>query len=804
MTEEFGSTYDEEYCRDIIMEFVQMEGQPPEQRSSGKTSPFKKYTNKLKNKVIKDHIMTNRNSKENAPQSTRSNLRLLPDRPRQGLKPVSVSRTRSRMASKPSKSIKQRQNLKTRSISCDNISPEKVNNLSEEKSVKDVQAFSTRHSVERLPTLSKFDEERIVWLKNLEDDIQFNDERRRKTVLSRQRIIESSPSTSPSTDPPSSDPSTCVSIDNSPNVARKGGVLAGKVNEIDHTHRLINIRKDEINLSNTSNLVNGNTTDLCKHPNQSQLSSMDHELSTNRPETRNQIVDTAMEKASTKESTKEKENTNRNDVDEDEDSLMDDKTYDIEENKISNVVHNDSIEDNCKFEASDVIMNKTWTKDEIIALQTNSTETKENNLNNNTSTILEPNVEVIEEIENTAQIDSIPIKDIKIQNVVPLAPNVTNISTEVEDNNNEGSGMKAHDASASLTNNNEKIDDETDENVPSDQRMPIKRRRDGSKSRTRKKSKDPKSQTRPDLSAECFIVSRGWQMDQNKLCRSLDKIKGVNFSRVQAATTINRVIESIRPHQDAVVIHICSQELMEAAQSIVTVPNGLDSGFTKYSHQGNLAMGLSVVQSIATVLGRHIFTAAGQNRSTQFIISLPLPMTLIPLLPPNYEITEKDVKNLGELRRSFNAHLKSTLCKCPNVQCCDNENLASTMASAALFNSVSLTSGSTPTCNGETKSGESGDEKVESRKLLNDNNQLTSAGMKKLARNWEIYLTMVSKGKEGQLILRRPSEESSGSNTSSNNNPDDFQNGGNRRMSSSGESAGSERSIEGRAPWKPY
>ena len=124
--------------------------------------------------------------------------------------------------------------------------------------------------------MSKFDEERIVWLKNLEDDIQFNDERRRKTVLSRQRIIESSPSTSPSTDPPSSDPSTCVSIDNSPNVARKGGVLAGKVNEIDHNNRLINIRKDEINLSNTSNLVNGNTTDLCKHPNQSQLSSMDH------------------------------------------------------------------------------------------------------------------------------------------------------------------------------------------------------------------------------------------------------------------------------------------------------------------------------------------------------------------------------------------------------------------------------------------------------------------------------------------------------------------------------------------------
>ena len=52
MADDFESVHEEDYCRDIIMEFVHMEGQPAEQRSSVR-SPFKKYTNKLKNKVIK-------------------------------------------------------------------------------------------------------------------------------------------------------------------------------------------------------------------------------------------------------------------------------------------------------------------------------------------------------------------------------------------------------------------------------------------------------------------------------------------------------------------------------------------------------------------------------------------------------------------------------------------------------------------------------------------------------------------------------------------------------------------------------
>ena len=38
----------------------------------------------------------------------------------------------------------------------------------------------------------------------------------------------------------------------------------------------------------------------------------------------------------------------------------------------------------------------------------------------------------------------------------------------------------------------------------------------------------------PQLNSECFVVSsRGWELDQGKLLRSLDKISCANFSRVQ-------------------------------------------------------------------------------------------------------------------------------------------------------------------------------------------------------------------------------------------------------------------------------
>lgn len=66
------------------------------------------------------------------------------------------------------------------------------------------------------------------------------------------------------------------------------------------------------------------------------------------------------------------------------------------------------------------------------------------------------------------------------------------------------------------------------------------------------------------LSVECFIVSRGWQIDQAQLNKAISRLEGINFVRIQMVNTINRVIENIRPHNDVVLIHIGPTELSEA------------------------------------------------------------------------------------------------------------------------------------------------------------------------------------------------------------------------------------------------
>jgi hypothetical protein len=70
------------------------------------------------------------------------------------------------------------------------------------------------------------------------------------------------------------------------------------------------------------------------------------------------------------------------------------------------------------------------------------------------------------------------------------------------------------------------------------------------------------------LTVECFIVSRGWQVDQAQLTKALAKLDGVNFVRIQVANTMNRVLENIRPNNDVVLIHIGTQEISEACRSI--------------------------------------------------------------------------------------------------------------------------------------------------------------------------------------------------------------------------------------------
>merc|ERR1719445_2781178 len=135
-------------------------------------------------------------------------------------------------------------------------------------------------------------------------------------------------------------------------------------------------------------------------------------------------------------------------------------------------------------------------------------------------------------------------------------------------------------------------------------------------------------------------------------------------------------------------------------------------------------------------MSRHIITAANQNRATQFIISLPLPVSLAKTN------LEADI-HYTELRRMFNATMKANCTNCPNIQCCENENLTSVTGvpapnSIGLQNSIEtpiLAPNSTPIKQlpVEVKPVVS-----EAGKYILDNHQVTAAGMRKLARNWEL------------------------------------------------------------------
>lgn len=81
--------------------------------------------------------------------------------------------------------IRRPKKQRSRSLSTDKLN--KVSETSSPKKMRRARHATTKNkglfrSVERLPTLSPFDEERIVWMKNLEDDIAMEEERRRRNA----------------------------------------------------------------------------------------------------------------------------------------------------------------------------------------------------------------------------------------------------------------------------------------------------------------------------------------------------------------------------------------------------------------------------------------------------------------------------------------------------------------------------------------------------------------------------------------------------------------------------------------------
>lgn len=189
-------------------------------------------------------------------------------------------------------------------------------------------------------------------------------------------------------------------------------------------------------------------------------------------------------------------------------------------------------------------------------------------------------------------------------------------------------------------------------------------------------------------------------------------------------------------------------------------------------------------------------TAASQNRATQFIISMPLPVSLAKTN------IEADI-HYTELRRMFNATMKANMQTLPNVQCCENENLAglsgsqtsnpvASVGTTGSGNAIPLTGNGIPNGNGiilsaihnpaltilRSDAGDSAEltapqctpmkkvnliakkDNPEDGKYILDNHQLTAAGMRKLARNWDNCLARLDRSSDGQLLLRRSSDSS--------------------------------------------
>ena len=108
------------------------------------------------------------------------------------LKPASVAKNRAKLSKKSS--LSSHHNLQTlKSKSTDNLFDKyrkKSNESLLDRYTNTNKNESKSQSISRLPTLSAFDEERIIWMKSYEDEIALENERRARTVLSRQVAVQ--------------------------------------------------------------------------------------------------------------------------------------------------------------------------------------------------------------------------------------------------------------------------------------------------------------------------------------------------------------------------------------------------------------------------------------------------------------------------------------------------------------------------------------------------------------------------------------------------------------------------------------
>ena len=133
----------------------------------------------------------------------------------------------------------------------------------------------------------------------------------------------------------------------------------------------------------------------------------------------------------------------------------------------------------------------------------------------------------------------LPDKDIIIYEKSRPATSTNDDTTNTSDTREPDSGIESQGSKESFS-------DAHFKDCPSDNSTSGKEQRMAKLEPMDRQSRTVLSPDFPPLMVECFIVSRGWTVDQAQLTKALAKLEGINFVRMQVANTMNRVLENIR------------------------------------------------------------------------------------------------------------------------------------------------------------------------------------------------------------------------------------------------------------------
>lgn len=205
-------------------------------------------------------------------------------------------------------------------------------------------------------------------------------------------------------------------------------------------------------------------------------------------------------------------------------------------------------------------------------------------------------------------------------------------------------------------------------------------------------------QRREPSSVDCFVVSRGRQLNEAALARALGRAFGSEGARIRVhvVSTMSAVAEQASPDAEATIIHVCGHELIDAS----------------YSASADGSNAPAVSGSVASVTLKQLarLASATRDRATLVLVSLPLPGAFDCAAP-----TSDDRFFVGEkfeiLRKAFCAKLEAGCSAFNNVRLCDVGSAIYKSRNSAIY--------------------------------VSEAGQLTSAGIRKMVKVWRKGIVLI-------------------------------------------------------------